>query len=42
METNFNEQELNRRNAVVQMRELGIEPYPAALYDVNAKEKEEN
>ncbi len=40
METNFNEQELNRRNAVVQMRELGIEPYPAALYDVNAKAAE--
>ena len=37
MENNFNEQELNRRNAVVQMRELGIEPYPAALYEVNAK-----
>ena len=40
METNFNEQELNRRNAVVQMRELGIEPYPAALYEVNAKAAE--
>ncbi len=35
MELNLNEQELNRRNAVVQMRELGIEPYPAAMYDVN-------
>ena len=40
MENNFNEQELNRRNAVVQMRELGIEPYPAALYEVNAKAAE--
>lgn len=40
MEANFNEQELNRRNAVVQMRELGIEPYPAALYDINAKAAE--
>ncbi len=35
--TNFNEQELNRRNAVAQMRSLGIEPYPAALYEINAK-----
>ncbi len=35
MELNLNEQELNRRNAVVQMRELGIEPYPAAMYEVN-------
>ena len=35
MELNFNEQEQNRRNAVVQMRELGIEPYPAAMFDVN-------
>ncbi len=40
MEANFNEQELNRRNAVVQMRSLGIEPYPAALYEVNAKAAE--
>ena len=36
MELNLNEQELNRRNALVQMRELGIEPYPAAMYPVNA------
>lgn len=36
MEINLNEQEQNRRNAVAQMRELGIEPYPAALYDINA------
>lgn len=35
MELNLNEQEQNRRNALVQMRELGIEPYPAALYEVN-------
>ncbi|MBQ8645141.1 MAG: lysine--tRNA ligase, partial [Bacteroidales bacterium] len=36
MELNLNEQEQNRRNALVQMRELGIEPYPAAMYPVNA------
>ncbi len=40
MEVNFNEQELNRRNAVAQMRSLGIEPYPAPLYEVNAKAAE--
>ena len=32
----MNEQERNRREAVVKLRELGIEPYPAALYPVNA------
>lgn len=35
MELNLNEQEQNRRNALVQMRELGVDPYPAALYEVN-------
>lgn len=36
METKeFNEQEQNRREAVVKLRELGIEPYPAELFDVN-------
>ena len=36
METReFNEQEQNRREAVEKMREMGIEPYPAQLYDVN-------
>ena len=40
MEHNLNEQELNRRNAVTQMRELGIEPYPAQMYDVNVTTKE--
>ena len=35
MELNLNEQEINRRNALVQMRNLGIEPYPAAMYPVN-------
>ncbi|MDO4736099.1 MAG: lysine--tRNA ligase [Bacteroidia bacterium] len=35
MELNLNEQEINRRNALAQMRELGIEPYPAAMYPVN-------
>lgn len=40
MESNYNEQELSRRNAVKQMRELGIEPYPAEMYEVNAKAAE--
>ena len=32
----FNEQEQNRRNALTALRELGINPYPAPLYPVNA------
>ena len=40
MESNLNEQEINRRNAVIQMRDLGIEPYPAEMYEVNAKAAE--
>lgn len=35
----FNEQEQNRRNALTQLRELGIDPYPAALYPVNTSAK---
>ena len=40
MSLELSEQELLRREATVKMRELGIEPYPAALYEVNAKTKE--
>ena len=32
----MNEQERNRREALTKLRELGIDPYPAALYPVNA------
>lgn len=32
----LNEQEIIRRKSLEDMRALGIEPYPAALYDVNA------
>lgn len=32
----LSEQEIIRRNSLEEMRALGIEPYPAALYDVNA------
>lgn len=32
----LNEQEQNRRNALTQLRELGINPYPAEEYPVNA------
>lgn len=32
----FNEQEQNRRNALNELRQLGIEPYPASEYGVNA------
>ena len=31
----LNEQERNRREALDKLRELGIDPYPAALYPVN-------
>ncbi len=32
----LNEQELNRRASLNALRELGIDPYPAAEYKVNA------
>lgn len=32
----LSEQEIIRRNSLEEMRALGIEPYPAALYNVNA------
>ena len=32
----FSEQELIRRDSLAKLRELGIEPYPAPLYPVNA------
>ena len=31
----LNEQELFRRESLAKLRELGIEPYPAALYPIN-------
>ena len=31
----LNEQEQNRRDSVRKLREMGIEPYPAELFDVN-------
>lgn len=40
MELNLNEQEQNRRKALAQIRELGIEPYPAPLYPVNRTTRE--
>ncbi len=40
MEQTFNEQELLRREALTKLRELGIEPYPAAMYDVNMDSEE--
>ena len=32
----LNEQELGRRESLKQLRQLGINPYPAPLYPVNA------
>ena len=40
MEQTFNEQELLRREALTKLRELGIEPYPAAMYDTNIDTEE--
>ena len=37
--TDYSEQELLRRESLRQLRELGIDPYPAALYPVNATAK---
>ena len=37
--TEYSEQELLRRESLKQLRALGIEPYPAALYPVNASAK---
>ena len=34
--TDLNEQELNRRASLQKLQELGINPYPAAEYQVNA------
>ncbi len=36
MEQTLNEQEILRRESLAKLRELGIEPYPAAEYPVNA------
>ena len=36
----LSEQEILRRESMNKLRELGIEPYPAALYPVNATSKE--
>ena len=32
----LSEQEIQRRNSLEELRKLGIEPYPAAEYPVNA------
>lgn len=36
----LSEQEIIRRNSLDELRALGIEPYPAALYEVNAYSKD--
>lgn len=37
--TDLNEQELNRRAALQQLKDLGIDPYPAEEFPVNATSK---
>ncbi|MCD8207947.1 MAG: lysine--tRNA ligase [Bacteroidales bacterium] len=39
MDMDLNEQELGRRESLSKLRELGIEPYPAAMFPVNATAK---
>lgn len=38
--TELSEQELIRRNTLNELKKLGIEPFPAALFDVNVSSKE--
>jgi lysyl-tRNA synthetase, class II len=38
--TELSEQEIIRRNALEEMKKLGIDPYPAALYETNTNSKE--
>jgi lysyl-tRNA synthetase class 2 len=40
MSKELNDQERERREALQQLREMGIDPYPAALYPVNTTTKE--
>lgn len=40
MSTELSEQETLRRQAAEQMRELGINPYPAPIFDINTHSKE--
>lgn len=40
MNTGLTEQEILRRNALTELRNLGIEPYPAPCYDVSATARE--
>ncbi|RYG27423.1 MAG: lysine--tRNA ligase, partial [Chitinophagaceae bacterium] len=42
MNTPLSEQEKLRRDALVQLRELGIDPYPANTFEVNANAKDIN
>ena len=36
----LSEQEIVRRNSLAEMRKIGIEPYPAAEYNINATAKD--
>ncbi|MGK0315402.1 MAG: lysyl-tRNA synthetase class 2 [Saprospiraceae bacterium] len=40
MQNHLSEQEIVRRNNLQSMRDLGIDPYPAATFDVNASSQE--
>lgn len=40
MNAGLNEQETLRRNALTELRRIGIEPYPASLYEINTKTQE--
>ena len=40
MNRDLNEQEINRRNALAELRRLNVEPYPAEEFEVNCTTKE--
>ena len=35
--TEYSEQEIIRRDSLKQLQEMGIDPYPAAAYEINFK-----
>ncbi|MBN8702617.1 MAG: lysine--tRNA ligase [Bacteroidetes bacterium] len=40
MSQHLSEQEINRRNSLEELRKIGIDPYPAELFEVNTSTKE--
>ena len=40
MRRELSEQEIVRRESLKQLRELGVEPYPAEMFDVSTRSKQ--